>query len=179
MLRRRTRAPVLALLLALLIPLTAPAAPASAQAGVSLGKSGLPVPRFVSLKSKKVNVRVGPGQDYKVSWIFTRPGLPIEVIQEFDNWRRVRDSEGEVGWVFHSLLSGVRSAVVTPWGQEEPEPVRNRPDQHARATALLQSGVIADVSECRQGWCRVNGDRFRGWIAQEALWGVYPDEDFD
>ncbi|MEZ5840142.1 MAG: SH3 domain-containing protein, partial [Hyphomicrobiales bacterium] len=69
------------------------------------GPSGLPVPRFVSLKSNRVNVRVGPGRGYEVSWVFTRGGLPVEVIQEFENWRRVRDSEGAEGWVFHSLVS--------------------------------------------------------------------------
>jgi len=178
MLRRRFCAPVLPILLALTVSLVAPAAP-HAQSGVSIGKSGLPVPRFVTLKSKKVNVRVGPGQDYKVSWIFTRPGLPIEIVQEFDNWRRVRDAEGEMGWVFHSLLSGVRSGVVAPWGQDEPEPVRRRPDRNARASALLQPGVVARVDTCKNGWCRVSGDNYRGWIDQQSLWGVYPDEEFD
>src|SRR5262245_138819 len=81
----------------------ATASPASPNPGVTLGKSGLPVPRFVSLKAGRVNVRNGPGEDYKVSWVFTKPALPVEIIAEFDTWRRVRDSDGAVGWVFHSL----------------------------------------------------------------------------
>ena len=94
-----------------------------------VGKSGLQVPRFVSLKAGRVNVRVGPGEDYKIAWVFTRTGLPIEVIQEYDTWRRIRDSDGAVGWVFNSLLSGKRTAVVTPWSKGEPQPI------HADATA--------------------------------------------
>ena len=75
--------------------------------------SGLPVPRFVSLKSDHVNVRVGPTKDNDVSWIYTRSSLPVEITAEFENWRRIRDSEGSEGWVYHSLLSGRRTAVVT------------------------------------------------------------------
>src|SRR5450759_14844 len=82
----------------LVAPTAGPQAAPLAVPGSEKVVSGLPVPRFVSLKAGRVNVRVGPGEDYKIAWIFTRPGLPIEVIQEFDNWRRIRDSDGTVGW---------------------------------------------------------------------------------
>ena len=155
-----------------------PVPPAAAQS-VTVGKSGLPVPRFVSLKAGRVNVRVGPGQDYRVAWIYTRPGLPLEVIQEFDNWRRVRDAEGDVGWVFHSLLSSRRSGVVAPWGESEPVPLRRRPDAAAPVAAYLGTGVLGAVEACSEGWCRLEGRDYRGWISQEKLWGVYPDEVVD
>ena len=77
--------------------------------------TGLPLPRFVSLKSGTVNVRRGPGQDYDLLFTFVRPGLPVEITQEFDTWRKIRDSEGDEGWVYHSLLSGERTALVSPW----------------------------------------------------------------
>jgi SH3-like domain-containing protein len=144
--------------------------------GVQVGKSGLPIPRFVSLKAGRINVRVGPGEDYKVTWVFTRPDLPVEVIQEFDNWRRIRDSDGAVGWVFHSLLSGKRTAVVTPWSQGETRPIRATASADAEVTAYLQSGVMASIDRCESGWCRLTGEGFRGWIEQEQLWGVYIDE---
>ena len=86
-----------------------------AQAQATKGPTGLPLPRFVSLKSRKVNLRVGPGQDYATSWLYLKPGLPVEIIQEYDNWRRIRDADGTEGWVFHSLLSGERSAIAAPW----------------------------------------------------------------
>ena len=143
------------------------------------GASGLPVPRFVSLKAGRVNVRIGPGEDYKIAWVFTRPGLPIEIIQEFANWRRIRDSDGSVGWVFHSLLSGKRTAVVAPWTSGDPRPIRAAGSADAAVTAYLEPGVMAAIERCEAGWCRLSGDSFGGWIEQVQLWGVYPDEDVD
>src|SRR4051812_36019985 len=86
------------------------ASEAEAQAGKMT--SGLPLPRFVTLKARKINLRVGPGQDYAVSWLYVKSGLPVEIVQEYDNWRRIRDADGTEGWVFHSMLSGERSAVA-------------------------------------------------------------------
>jgi SH3-like domain-containing protein len=84
--------------------------------------SGLPIPRYVSLKSDHVNVRAGPTKDNDVAWVYTRAGLPVEITAEFENWRRVRDSEGAEGWVYHSMLSGRRTAVVTMKSREELAP---------------------------------------------------------
>lgn len=154
------------------------AAPAASPA-IQKGPSGLPVPRFVSLKAGKVNVRVGPGEDYSVAWIFTRPGLPIEVIQEYDTWRRVRDSDGTVGWVFQSLLSGKRTAVVSPWTQGDPRPIHVSAAPDSAVAAYLQPGVVGSVDRCRNGWCRISGKGYAGWIAQDQLWGVYPNEDIE
>ena len=170
----------LGLLLAVAVFAVPPGASAGAAApGVATGKSGLPVPRFVSLKASRVNVRVGPGENYKIAWVFTRAGLPIEVIQEFDTWRRVRDSDGTVGWVFQSLLSGKRTAVVAPWANGDIRPIRSRPSSDASVTAYLEAGVTASIVRCREGWCRLAGDGFAGWIEQDQLWGVYPDEEID
>lgn len=151
----------------------------AAGAATKLGPSGLPLPRFVSLKAGRVNVRVGPGQDYRVSWVFTRPGLPVEVVQEFDNWRRIRDSDGAEGWVFHSLLLSKRTAVVAPWQEGDPLPIRSEASDTAAITAYLQPKVMANVTTCEKGWCRLSDPRFRGWIKQDKLWGVYPDETID
>jgi SH3-like domain-containing protein len=147
--------------------------------GVRTGSSGLPVPRFVSLKASRVNVRIGPGEDYKIAWVFTRPGLPIEIIQEYDTWRRIRDSDGTVGWVFQSLLSGKRTAVIAPWASNDMRPIRASAAPDAAVTAYLEPGVMAEISRCEEGRCRVSGANFAGWIAQDQLWGVYPGEEID
>ena len=160
-------------------PSTITAAPSDKPTTSRTAGSGLPVPRFVSLKSSRVNVRVGPGEDYGVAWVFVRPGLPIEVIQEFDNWRRIRDSDGQVGWVFQSLLSGKRTAVVAPWQGGEPRPIRASSAADARITAYLEPGVMGEVDRCRSGWCQISGKGFKGWIAGDQLWGVYPGEEID
>lgn len=141
--------------------------------------SGLPVPRYVSLKSDRVNVRAGPTKDHDVAWVFTRSGLPVEITAEFENWRRIRDWEGAEGWVYHSLLSGRRTAVVTPRSKEELVPLNESPETTGSVTAKLQSGVVAGVKRCNGGWCRISGEGFDGWIPQERLWGVYPNEKVD
>jgi SH3-like domain-containing protein len=140
--------------------------------------SGLPVPRFVSLKSDHVNVRSGPTKDNDVAWIYTRPSLPVEITAEFENWRRIRDSEGSEGWVYHSLLSGRRTAVVTAKIKDSLTPLYDSADAASAVAAKLEPGVVATVRRCSSGWCRVNGNGFDGWIEQQRLWGVYPDETF-
>ncbi len=145
----------------------------------ALTTSGLPVPRYVSLKSDHVNVRAGPTKDNDVAWVYTRSGLPVEITAEFENWRRVRDSEGAEGWVYHSLLSGRRTAVITMKSKDELAPLYDSADETSAVAARLQAGVVAQVKKCTAGWCHVAGNGFDGWIEQQRLWGVYADEKVD
>jgi SH3-like domain-containing protein len=151
--------------------------PAMAQPELPAGSSsGLPVPRFVSLKPDKVNVRAGPTRNHDVAWQFTRSGLPVEITAESDNWRRIRDWEGSEGWVYHSLLSGRRTAMVTSKHKDELVPLFGAADDQTNVVARLQPGDSASVRKCTGKWCQINGAGFDGWIAQERLWGVYPNE---
>ena len=148
-----------------------------AAADVTAGSaSGLPVPRFVSLKSDRVNVRSGPNKDQEVRWVYTRAGMPVEITAEFENWRRIRDWEGAEGWVYHSLLSGKRSAVVVPTLKDDLVPLYASPDDKSPETARLQSGVLGQLKSCNGIWCQFVGKNFDGWIHQERLWGAYPNE---
>jgi SH3-like domain-containing protein len=148
----------------------------SAASGQSAGPSGLPVPRYVSLKTDKVDVRKGPSLEHEVNWVFTRAGLPVEITAEFENWRRIRDAEGSEGWVFHSMLSGKRTALIAPWAKGRTFALYERPDPVAAVAAELQPGVLGAVKSCNGAWCRVAGQGFDGFIEQERLWGVYPNE---
>lgn len=142
--------------------------------------SGLPVPRYVSLKSDRVNLREGPAKDHRTTWIFQRAGLPVEITAEFETWRKVRDSEGSEGWVLHSLLSGRRTGLIIPWKRDAKETaisvLYNKPDGAASPVAKLQPGVLANIRSCDKTWCRINGEGFDGFIHQAELWGVYPNE---
>jgi SH3-like domain-containing protein len=140
--------------------------------------SGLPIPRFVSLKSDKVNVRAGPTKDHEVTWVYMRTGLPVEITAEFENWRRIRDWEGAEGWVYHSLLSGRRTGMVVPAvkSSEDAIPIRATADAHSAVVARLQPGVLSTVKRCTGAWCRVTGAGYDGWVTQDRLWGVYPNE---
>jgi SH3-like domain-containing protein len=145
----------------------------------TITSSGLPLPRYVSLKSDHVNVRAGPTKDNDVAWVYTRSGLPVEITAEFENWRRVRDSEGSEGWVYHSLLSGRRTAVITMKSKDDLASLYERADPTSGVAARLQAGVVAQVKRCAAGWCHVTGVGFDGWIEQQRLWGVYADEKVD
>jgi SH3-like domain-containing protein len=155
-----------------------PAAIDAALAGTDPG-TALPVPRFVSLKSDRVNVRGGPDKDHDVSWIYTRVGWPVEITAQYDNWRRIRDSDGSEGWVYHTMLSGRRMAVVQLKAKTDLAPLYAKPDAEGAVKAQLQVGVLGTVKSCNGTWCRVVGDGFDGWIAQTSLWGVYPNEKID
>jgi SH3-like domain-containing protein len=148
--------------------------------------TGLPVPRYVSLKTDRVNLREGPSKDHRTAWVFQRAGLPVEIIAEYETWRRIRDAEGTDGWVLHSLLSGRRTALVMPWAKGNTPPIAllNRADDKASPVAQLQPGVIANVKGCTGTWCEVmivieRGRDVEGYVRQEKLWGVYPNENVE
>jgi SH3-like domain-containing protein len=142
----------------------------------AVGRSGLPLPRFVSLKADKINVRRGPSSEHRVAWVYQRKGLPVEITAEFENWRRIRDSDGEEGWVYQSMLSGKRMALVAPWRKQEAVPMYQNPDSSAALVALVKAGVVATLEDCTGQWCRLSASGYEGWIAQPMIWGAYPGE---
>ena len=135
--------------------------------------SNLPVPRYVSLKSDRVNVREGPSKEHPTVWVYTRAALPVEITAEFETWRKIRDWEGAEGWVLHSLLSGRRTALVAP---SKKEPLLLTEKDHQTPIAKLSPGVVGSLRSCDGKWCRLTGKDFDGYIQQENLWGVYPGE---
>ena len=174
--------PSAALAVTLIVALAA-ATPAATAQTTDPG-SGLPVPRYVSLKSDRVNVRKGPGTDYPVAWVVEKVGLPVEIIKEFENWRQVRDSEGAEGWVLQNLLSGRRTALVAPWDlkaatgtpKPEPTPLHDGASRGSTVVELIGPGVLANVLSCDGTWCQVSIRDQRGYIEQSHLWGVYKGE---
>lgn len=166
------------LLLTALTPLTltsASAADAVASTRTSAtapttGYSGLPVPRFVNLKSEETNGRVGPSLDYPIRFVFNRRGLPVRVIAETpDNaWRKVEDHEGETMWIHHSQL--ISSDVVLVTG--ETVYLHAQPARSSEIRAGLQRGVLARMKKCEDSWCLVTADGYRGWVPKTLLWGI-------
>ena len=147
--------------------------------------SGLKLPRFVTTRSHPINVRVGPGTRYDIAWNYTVSGVPVEIIQEFDTWRKIRDVEGDEGWVHQSLLSGNRAGYATPLVANGEVSMLADKSETAAVRARLAAGVRVSISECDGAWCNVTagqpGERqsFAGWVRQEELWGVYAAEEFD
>lgn len=155
---------------------TAPAAPKTTRGT----DSGLPVPRFVSLKSSRINVRRGPGPDNQILWVFKRKGLPVEITAESGRWRRIRDHKGDVGWVWHSMLDGRRSAIVTGQkGEKSPVPLFAEPSQKSVIAAYAEIGVIARMPFCQDRWCELQINGFEGWVLRDNIWGAYANENFE
>jgi SH3-like domain-containing protein len=144
-----------------------PQAPARGQV------TNLPLPRFVSLRAETANVRRGPSLDQRIDWTLVHRGLPLEITAEYGQWRRVRDADGATGWVHHTLLSGVRTALVQG---EAPVPLRAGPDEATAVRAMAEPGAVARLEGCAGVWCEIAAGGIEGWLPREAIWGVGPDE---
>ncbi len=134
----------------------------------------LPLPRFASLKADEVNMRMGPGTRYSINWVYKREGLPVEILQEYDQWREIRDSEGTTGWVHKQMLQGKRAAIT----RNGISILRRSPEAKARPVLRVEPGVIGRVLECEKSWCRLQISGRKGWIEKTRFWGVYPGEKF-
>jgi SH3-like domain-containing protein len=156
---------------------TKPAKPTKPPLDPNVGSAtGLPVPRFVSLRADAVNMRVGPGDQYPIAWVYHRVGMPMEVLREYDVWRLVVDVDGTKGWVHEATLVGGRHFVVIG---SDPVTMRHRPADDAGAEADLMPGVIGSLERCDAGaaWCRVRVAHHHGWLPRSAIWGTLPGEE--
>lgn len=169
-----TRYLLLTLMFVFLIPAGQPRAQEAANDAFQV--TGLPIPRFVSLSSNKIFMRTGPGRKYPILWQYQRKGLPVEVVMEFDVWRKIRDVDGDQGWVHQSLLSGRRTAIVR---NGDMVAVKRSPENGARIMAYVEPNAIVGLNSCQAGYCNVQAGAYTGWIERKFIWGVYPQEEFN
>lgn len=130
--------------------------------------TNLPIPRYVSLKAAKANVRRGPSLTHRIDWIFKRRDMPLMVTAEHGHWRRVQDIDGAGGWVHYSLLSGSRTVIV----MADMLPLNARAEPDTPMVAQLELGVIAHLQKCGLDWCRVSAGGYKGWVQKGNIWGV-------
>ena len=131
--------------------------------------SGLPVPRYVSLKFDEVNARSGPGDDHRLLWTFHVKGLPVQVVAETSEWRRICDPDGGLSWVHRRTTDGHRTVMRTLAG---PAPILDRPRPDGAVTAYLAPRALAAVDRCAKDWCKVHVGGASGWIQASAVWGA-------
>lgn len=140
--------------------------------GFGAAETGLPLPRFVSLASDEINVRSGPGKRYPISWVFVRRGYPVEIIEEFEHWRKIRDMAKDVGWIHKSLLSGRRTIVITG----DDRPLYEDPKTDSVVTLIAEPGVLGKLLECDGAWCRLEIAGLSGWTPASHFYGVFENE---
>jgi SH3-like domain-containing protein len=134
--------------------------------------AGQKLPRFVSLRSDQVNLRVGPGENYPIEWVLARKDMPVEIVRHFENWRMIRDWQGTEGWIHERMVSGKRAVII----KGAIRILHRQPDLASPAVARAEPGVVARLLECRPDWCRIEAADQAGWVQRGDLWGVYPDE---
>ncbi len=144
-----------------------------------VGASGLPIPRFVSITAARVNLRKGPGRQYPIAWILLRRHLPVEVIGEFEHWRRIRDRSGEVGWVHKSMLDGKRTGMVISDSKAGELVPAYAAAGSGKTVLMAEAGAIGEITHCQDAWCAVRFERASGWMRRDNLWGVYPGEEIE
>ena len=161
------------LLIACTLVLGHPAILPAAETDAGVGPvTNLPLPRYVSLRSNEINVRRGPGLGYRKDWVFLRAGLPVRVIDEYGGWRRVVDHDDAGGWVYHAMLAGRRTVLVT----SARAILRAAPTMTAAARAEAERGVIARLRRCQREWCEVEAKGHAGWVPKASIWGVDPGD---
>lgn len=136
------------------------------------------VPRFASLKSDKVNVRIGPTREHDVAVTYHKAGLPVEITAQHQNWLRIRDWEGTEGWVQQSLLTSLKRQVMIAPGRMPLVPLYKSDSLTGNVVVDLEPRVTAIAKSCTKKACLIEGVGFTGWIDQNRLWGVYPNERF-
>lgn len=147
--------------------------PVIAQANKNmLHPSGLSIPRFVSLKSNEINVRVGPGTRYPIAWVFNKKGYPVEIIEEFGHWRKIRDHQASKGWIHKNLLSGRRMAMM----KHDMQSLYIQADSSAPIVMKAEKGVLSNIIACNKNWCLLGIGDHEGWAQKTQLWGIYNKE---
>jgi SH3-like domain-containing protein len=135
--------------------------------------TGLPLPRFASMKSSNINARSGPGDNYPIKAVYKRAGLPVQIVSEFKLWREIEDMEGERNWVHRAMLSGNRSAILN----EDAYAYSGK--SNSAPVAKLEKDAQIWIEECELSYCRMRLGGIKGWVSKASLWGVYPNEIFD
>ena len=137
--------------------------------------TGYKLPRYVSLKSDNVNLRIGSSTNYPIKLKYIKKNLPVEIIDENENWRKTIDFEGNIGWIHKSLIKGDRYALIKD--TNEMEGVYNKPK--GKIIGEIGKHNIVRVKICIEKWCLININKTKGWINKEKLWGVYLNERFN
>ncbi len=148
------------------------------ETAVDEGETGLTLPRFVSLRSNHINARSGPGARYPIDWVYMQKSAPVEIIAEFELWRKIKDWQGSESWVHKSMLAGKRFAKVVTPGENN---IYDKADYKSKVIARVEDEVVGEVSKCPavNAFCKIKFGNIEGWVPRQNIYGVYPNEVID
>ena len=152
--------------------------PVRAQGPADEGETGLTIPRFVYIRSNHINDRSGPGARYPIEWVYMQKTAPVEIIAEFELWRKIKDWQGSESWVHKSMLSGKRSVKVITPGENN---VYAKDDFKAKIIAKVEDEVVGEIEKCpvNNSFCKIKFASITGWVPRQNLYGIYPEEIID
>ncbi len=133
------------------------------------------LPRFVSIKSNEVNARTGPNLKYPISWVYIKKGEPVEIIAEFEQWKKIRDYKRDEAWVHETMVSNKRFAIVT--GNKNLD-VYDAPNDK-KPVFVVEPNLRVSLLKCKLQFCEIKIDDYSGWIEKSKLWGVYDKEEYN
>ena len=154
------------------------ASSAFAQATSEESETGLALPRFVSLHYGHINMRSGPGERYPIEWVYMQKNAPVEILAEFEHWRKIKDWQGSEGWVHKNGLTGKRFVKVVSPGENN---IYAKDDYKAKIIAKVEDEVVGEIKKCpvNSSFCLVKFGNIDGWMPRQHLYGIYPDEIID
>ena len=141
--------------------------------GVAEAQPPRATPYWASIASGRAMMRTGPGRNYPATWLYVRADLPIQVVEVYQNWRKIRDADGTTGWMMVQLLSDTRTALVRG---DEPRAIHEDSDERSPVRFRAEPGVVGRISRCADGWCRFDVRGRAGYIRVDHIWGVGRDE---
>lgn len=130
-------------------------------------------PYWASISAGRAMMRTGPGRQFPATWLYVRRDLPVQVVEVYQNWRKVQDPDGTTGWMLVNLLSDTRTAIVRG---NAPQPLHEAPDPDSRIRFRAEPGVVGRISDCDNGWCRIAIGEKRGFIRVDHIWGIARSE---
>ena len=123
---------------------------------------------FKTLRYDKVHLRQGPSKKYPIKIFYKKKFLPVLILDKSDNFRKIKDHENNSGWIHVSQLSKKKAAIVV----DEKSVLFKKPTIYSKPLAILRKGRLAKILKCKEKWCKVNSDKYKGWLKKDSLWGL-------
>ncbi len=123
---------------------------------------------FLTLRNDKVNLRQGPSFEYPIKLFYKKKFLPVLILDKFENFKKIRDHENNTGWVHISQLSKKKAAITI----NDDQIIFNKPSTYSKPFAILKKGKLCKIHKCKDAWCKVSVEKYKGWVKKEILWGL-------